>query len=80
MVHLSKIQLYTSIFILKMSEVHFNASYFLLIQFNGMDDTITTKDAHKAIGPYWQDEKFQVALIYAVTGKLPDTFWEKRWS
>ena len=45
-----------------------------------MDDTITTKDAHKAIGPYWQDEKFQVALIYAVTGKLPDSFEEKRWS
>jgi hypothetical protein len=39
-----------------------------------MDDTITTKDAHKAIGPYWQDNKFQVAPIYAVTGKLPDIF------
>ncbi|MCY9139724.1 hypothetical protein [Peribacillus frigoritolerans] len=40
-----------------------------------MDDTITTKDAHKAT--YWQDIKFQVALIYAVTGKMPDTFEEK---
>jgi hypothetical protein len=43
-------------------------------------ETIKTIDAHKAIGPYWQDEKFQVALIYAVTGKLPDSFEEKRWS
>jgi hypothetical protein len=50
------------------------------VHFNGKDDTITTKDAHKAIGPYSQDKKFQVALIYAVTGKPPDTFGEKRWS
>jgi hypothetical protein len=43
-----------------------------------MDDPITTKDAHKAIGTFWQVIKFQVALIYAVTGDLPDTFEEKR--
>ena len=43
-------------------------------------ETIITIDAYYAIGPYWQDKKFQVALKHAVTGKLPDTFWEKRWS
>lgn len=35
-----------------------------------MDDTITTKDAHKAIGPYWQDNKFQVAPRNHAKGEI----------
>lgn len=43
-----------------------------------MDETIITKDAHKAICPYWQDIKFREAPIHAETGKLPDTFEENK--